>query len=620
MEQAIDIPGYTIHETLLVEDPLRVMRATENETGRNALISLLITDDDERRARFLARSRAFASVTHERIARIYAQGEHEGHAFVSFAYAEGGTLRDHMQAKKLKPEDVLWVIREIASALETLHAQGYIIAPLRPDAIHFTEEGVPMIVDIFLGEGGDDRASYIAPEVLDGAPFTPASDYFSLGSIFYEALTRKAYTPNATLSKEHARHLIIFKALTRNDATKRIRTASTLIHAIDKATQTPAIKTEHAPQTRGKSASPPPAIIVLAIVIAVVLLVGGYFIGKVVSQSNTPVRSNAHANAETNKEQTRGINEPDSEGNTLLHSAVITSDAQEVVTLISRGAHIDAKNKATRTPLHIAAKNGNGKITALLLAKGADVTIIDSNGWTPLHYAATADNTNALLHILRADADPNVKNRYKNAALHMATAKDKTNAITLLIEHGADINEKGYAGYTPLAIAVQMNARPMMLLLLTNNANPNVANDAGDTPLHIAVRKKEHDAVAILKAAGADIYARNNKGETPLSMAEGRIAETLYDLTPTPLSSHIAQSNVTHSNEAQSNIPPPIATTNTLGKNSIAVTTNAGDTNTLVVATNTTATNESTNLLGTTEDEVRNAETNDVPVQEFILR
>jgi len=70
-----------------------------------------------------------------------------------------------------------------------------------------------------------------------------------------------------------------------------------------------------------------------------------------------------------------------------LHQAVASGDIDQIKSLISRGADVNAKDRSSRTPLHYAARWGHKDVVELLLAKDADVNGKDNQGQTPLSLA-----------------------------------------------------------------------------------------------------------------------------------------------------------------------------------------------------------------------------------------
>jgi ankyrin repeat protein len=68
--------------------------------------------------------------------------------------------------------------------------------------------------------------------------------------------------------------------------------------------------------------------------------------------------------------------------------------------LLAKGAHVDARDNAGRTPLNYSVGAGKNRtpstehqvIAQLLLDKGANINAEDQWGWTPLHYAVRMAN------------------------------------------------------------------------------------------------------------------------------------------------------------------------------------------------------------------------------------
>jgi hypothetical protein len=70
-----------------------------------------------------------------------------------------------------------------------------------------------------------------------------------------------------------------------------------------------------------------------------------------------------------------------------LESAVAQGDVTQAALLLDRGAVIDARDEAGRTPLMLAVTEGRVEIVRLLLARGADPNAADNTGHTPLQQA-----------------------------------------------------------------------------------------------------------------------------------------------------------------------------------------------------------------------------------------
>ncbi|HTP40089.1 MAG TPA: ankyrin repeat domain-containing protein [Steroidobacteraceae bacterium] len=80
-------------------------------------------------------------------------------------------------------------------------------------------------------------------------------------------------------------------------------------------------------------------------------------------------------------------NAADRGGDTPLHQATRTGDAELVALLLSAGARVNARDAAGSTPLLLAARYGLQDIVVTLLAARADPAITDGDGHTALELA-----------------------------------------------------------------------------------------------------------------------------------------------------------------------------------------------------------------------------------------
>ena len=71
-----------------------------------------------------------------------------------------------------------------------------------------------------------------------------------------------------------------------------------------------------------------------------------------------------------------------------VHRAVMRHSLLEVIEAIARGGHLEALDRAGRTPLFYAVKDGEVAIASELIRHGADVNARDKVLETPLHFAA----------------------------------------------------------------------------------------------------------------------------------------------------------------------------------------------------------------------------------------
>lgn len=191
-----------------------VYLAHDESLRRAVALKLLapgVTQQDERRRRFLREARAAASVTHPNLATIYDVGEVDGTIFIAMERIEGRTLRKVIAGRQLPLEEAATIAAQLLAGLAKAHRAGIVHRDLKPDNIMITEEGVAKILDFGLAKqhgepaepdsGGLDTLprdtatdqllgtpGYMSPEQLRGAGIDPRSDIFSFGVIFYEML------------------------------------------------------------------------------------------------------------------------------------------------------------------------------------------------------------------------------------------------------------------------------------------------------------------------------------------------------------------------------------------------------------------------------------------------
>jgi ankyrin repeat protein len=156
-----------------------------------------------------------------------------------------------------------------------------------------------------------------------------------------------------------------------------------------------------------------------------------------------------------------------------LVAAAAANDMATIRLLAEKGAAVNAKDEAGRTPLMHAAGNGNLKAIELLLAKGADVNAISAeksetvkNGaialgnLTALMLAAPAGGAEVTKALLDAGAKVDAEDVRHMTALMLATASDRADprTVRLLLERGADPRKKDRDGQTALDWAKKNNA------------------------------------------------------------------------------------------------------------------------------------------------------------------
>ncbi|KAG8529014.1 uncharacterized protein KY384_006703 [Bacidia gigantensis] len=230
-----------------------------------------------------------------------------------------------------------------------------------------------------------------------------------------------------------------------------------------------------------------------------------------------------------------------SEGSTILHTAVDLSLWHMALMLISYGADINYFNsedpypsspfvEAWYTRWHAADMPGdlrekweeifwqnNSHLDDLGLSDlhkaylGFGGYMFDAQpGETVLHWAVQKSDLDAVTKLLTSGADPNKQNLLGNSPLHYA---QDAAALKLLLTHKADVKLENAHGASPLH-GVTSATKSMIKTMIELGASIEQRTRDGKTPLLEACGRNELDVTQELLACGADVNAKDWKGRT----------------------------------------------------------------------------------------------------------
>ncbi len=181
-----------------------VFRARDERLGRTVAVKVILptfASEPHFAERFLREARLVASLEHPHILPVYDSGDENGVPFLVMPYLQGGTLVERMSAGALPPDTALRWIGELAEALDAAHARGVLHRDVKPANVLLGAGDRALLADFGIAkmaEAGTQLTAtgvvigtptYMAPELAQGQPASPASDLYALGVLAYEMLT-----------------------------------------------------------------------------------------------------------------------------------------------------------------------------------------------------------------------------------------------------------------------------------------------------------------------------------------------------------------------------------------------------------------------------------------------
>lgn len=200
---AIHIPGYQVIRKINQGGMSTVYLAIQISVGRVVALKVMnpqLNSDPAFSERFQREAIIVGQLSHPNIVAIYDIGRHEELNYIAMDYLPNGSVHDKMSTG-LSGEEVLRIMREIASALEHAHEKGYIHRDIKPENILFRADNSAVLSDFGVARGlaGNSRMThvgtvvgtphYMSPEQTKGNSVDGRSDLYSLGIVFYEMLT-----------------------------------------------------------------------------------------------------------------------------------------------------------------------------------------------------------------------------------------------------------------------------------------------------------------------------------------------------------------------------------------------------------------------------------------------
>lgn len=177
----------------------------QREIAIKMLLPELMADDDTVEV-FRQEARLAAQLEHPNVVTIHNIGlenrEGKVHHYIAMEFLPGGSLKQRIADENFSMEQCLEWMKQLAIGLNYAHKRGVVHQDIKPDNIFITQDGNLKIGDFGLAliatgvaveraVQGKGTPAYMSPELCRGDPQDHRSDIYSLGTVFYELLTRE---------------------------------------------------------------------------------------------------------------------------------------------------------------------------------------------------------------------------------------------------------------------------------------------------------------------------------------------------------------------------------------------------------------------------------------------
>lgn len=225
---------YELHEEIGRGGFATVYRATHTLLEREAAVKVLDharLSQPQARQRMEREARTAARLKHPHLVEIFDLIQEGDTLAIAMEYLRGGSLRQWMEQHPRDIETVLSILKQVAQALDYLHAQRYqsdrplLHRDVKPENVLLDRDPLSgelaaklsdfgMVLDpqseaaLTQAQGIPGTAYYVSPEIVEGLPaeaLDGRSDQYSLAVMAYELLTGKrpfeGKDPVAVMSK-----------------------------------------------------------------------------------------------------------------------------------------------------------------------------------------------------------------------------------------------------------------------------------------------------------------------------------------------------------------------------------------------------------------------------------
>uniref|UniRef100_F1KRA1 Death-associated protein kinase dapk-1 n=1 Tax=Ascaris suum TaxID=6253 RepID=F1KRA1_ASCSU len=479
---------------------------------------------------------------HENTIELFDVYETPTEVILLLELVSGGELFDHVCAKECLDEaEAAAFIKQILLGIRHLHQQHIVHLDIKPENVMLRRRGEPRIKLIDFGlsrrilpgtivKDMIGTPEFVAPEVINYEPLSPATDMWALGVVTYILLsggspflgeTREKTFVNISAVNYHfseryfehtSMHAKDFIArLFVRDARKRATVDECLRHPWIRGPDGNAVEDIRQQST-----------ISIAQIHSFKIRLRWRRAVDIIIACNR-VTANARSAIRKASESGRPIDSRFDPEDLIVSAMLIACEEgnlaglDQLVTL--HRINLNIANRLGETAMHVSAGAGHYDIVHYLHMKGAALDIGDRRGDTPLFWAARHGHTTVVSYLTNEHINVNTVNRSRETALHVATRYSQLETALILLENGADISLQDEHGETALHIASWHGYGQLLAALCRFGSYFEIKNKDDETALHCAAARGHIECVQSLLDAGACVDALDQNGQTALHLA-----------------------------------------------------------------------------------------------------
>ena len=176
-----------------------VWRAYDPMLDQDVALKLKRVDCDELSHQFLAEARRLAKVRQQNVVSVYGAAAQDGRVGLWTELVRGRSLADALAAEgPVAPDEAAQIGIELCRGLAAVHRHGLTHGDVKAENVLREISGRVVLADFGTARELDceqrfetisGTRHYLAPELIDGEPSSPASDQYALGVLLYRLLT-----------------------------------------------------------------------------------------------------------------------------------------------------------------------------------------------------------------------------------------------------------------------------------------------------------------------------------------------------------------------------------------------------------------------------------------------